>query len=49
MSRANWEPKYLTADVPLIYALTTTDIFEDDSTPPQPEGSEGGTEAPKTE
>lgn len=31
MMRTHWEPKYLTAAVPLIYALTTPDIFVDDA------------------
>jgi hypothetical protein len=45
ISRANWEPKYLLADSPLILALTTPELFEEDTAIPE---AGHGEEAPQT-
>ena len=49
ISRTNWEPKYLLADAPLILALTTPDLFEEDTKAPEVGHSEGVSDAPRTE
>jgi hypothetical protein len=52
LSRRNWEPKYLLADIPLILALTTPELFEEDGNPTTPEhpheASDGDDQASKS-